>query len=142
MKKITLSLVFCTICTLNYAQTARRQSEMPYSGSFYVVANTAKGQEQINVNYSLSTPPFVNSVNMQMNTPDPMMMMVKILNLNSETVMNWMPSQKSNRYGHSFDISNLSAGTYKMEIYGPDSKIAKTINFQKQAETSQIHSGN
>jgi len=141
MKKTVLSLVFCIACTLNYAQTAR-QSSPPNSGNFFVTVNKGHGPEGVLVGYTLSPETFTNNLNLSLAIWEPMMMSVKIFTINSELVANWMPEQTKKQYTHNFDISNFPTGNYKMEIYGPDSKVVKTINFQKQAETSQIHSGN
>ena len=61
-----------------------------------------------------------------------MMLSVKVLNANSEMVMNWMPPQPASRYDHQFDISNLQAGSYKVEVYGPEGKVVKIVTFEKQ----------
>jgi hypothetical protein len=135
MKKILLGLTFICVSIMANAQSAG-QSTPTGTGSFDVIRNTSKGEEHINVNYALFPAPFVNILNINFNTPDPMMLSIKLLNSNSELVMNWMPSQAASRYDHSFDISNLSAGTYKMEIYGPEAKLVKTVTFEKQTGAS------
>jgi len=135
MKKILLGLTYICVSLSAIAQSARQTSPQN-AGSFDIIKNTAKGEEHINVNYVLQPAPFINYLNLHLDTPEPTMMTVKILNVNSEMVMNWMPAQKSTHYDNGFDISNLSAGTYRMEIYGPEGKVIKTVNFEKQSNTN------
>ena len=132
MKKILLSLTFISVSIFALAQTAR-QSGPPDAGSFYVTKSTDKGLERISVTYSLSTAPFVNTLNMYLSIWEPMMLSAQIMNDNSEMVLNWMPSQKSKQYNERFDISNLRTGKYHIELYGPEGNKVYTIDFEKQA---------
>lgn len=134
MKKILLSLSFVVYGAMAIAQSVN-QTHPANTGNFNVIQNTSKGEEHINVNYSFSPVTLMNELNLQLSTPDPMILSAKVLNSNSETVLNWTPS-KSNIYNQKFDISNLPAGNYHIEIYGPDSKKVKDILFTKQANTT------
>lgn len=134
MKKILLSLMFYASGIMAIAQTAN-QSQQANSGHFEVIQNTSKGEEHFNVNYFLSPATFVNELNMQLSTPDPIILSAKVLNSNSETVFNWTPA-KSNLYNLKFDISTLSTGSYRIEVYGPDGKKVKDIPFTKQASST------
>lgn len=140
MKQILLSLTFISVSIMTLAQSAR-QAPPPNTGNFYVTTTTAKGQERINVGYTLLGAPFTTTVNMHLVVWEPMMLTAKIMNDNSEMVMNWAPSKIDKQYAQQFDISNFRTGKYHIEIYGPDGKKVYTIDFEKQSGASSPASG-
>lgn len=138
MKKILLSLTFIAVSAMTMAQSVATQSAPANSGNFFVTKKSDKGQERILVGCTLSTAPFTTSLDMYLVAWEPLMLSVKVMNDNSEMVMNWAPSQLNRQYNQHFDISNLIAGTYHMEIYGPDNKKVYTINFDKLDSSNSI----
>ncbi|MBA3827985.1 MAG: hypothetical protein H0X33_03525 [Taibaiella sp.] len=132
MKQVLLSvaLLFSAFC-LN-AQSARQQSP-PNSGSFYISKTTGTVEEHINVNYALYPAPFVNVVKMNLNTPNDMMLSVKIINSNGTQMTAWKPAQANYRYDKEFDISSYPAGKYRIDIYGPANTKVHSVSFDKKA---------
>ena len=135
MKKIVLLFIIAVICFFD-STYAQKQSVPPNTGSFYVSQTTSLGKEQINVNYVLQSAPFINSVKLLLNTPNVMMMSVKMYNDAGAQVMSWMPEQANSSYEHEFDISNLKAAKYRMDIYSADNKKLHSISFVKQSSAN------
>jgi hypothetical protein len=135
MKKTTLTVFALCMFIFSHAQNAK-QSNAPNSGSFYVTQTTSKGKEQINVNYVLQNAPFINSVKLLLNTPDPMGMSVKLYDNGGTLVGTWVPQQAGSNYEHDFDISNLKPAKYRMDIYGQDNKKIHSISFVKQSSVN------
>jgi hypothetical protein len=110
---------------------AQNQTQNPYAGNFEVIKTTSKGQEHINVNYVLQPAPFTKVLVLDMNTPDPMKLSVKIVNSAGAVVANWMPDQVNSTYQKQFDISSFAVGKYSLDIYGDDGKKLKSVAFEK-----------
>jgi len=137
MKKLFL-LAF--VAVFSFHSQAQKQTQDPNRGNFYVVKNTSKGTERINVNFVLQPAPFTDLLHVDLNTPNPMAMTVKIIDAAGTLYMAWTPTQVSSAYEHQFDIANLKPGKYKLEILGDANNKLHTVNFEKQNATTQQNS--
>ena len=130
MKKLFIFVALIGICFGAQAQSAR-QSPTPNAGSFMVKTTTAKGVENINVNYALIAP-FTSILKFNLNTPNPMAMSVKVTDMSGKVVKNWAPASTSYMYESEIDISTLKAGTYYFNIYGANNTKLHAVSFIKQ----------
>jgi len=141
MKKIlvvlALSCLFTNINVVN-AQTVRQSAIDPtrVDGHFDVIKMTSKGEEHINVNYCLFPAPFFDVVKINLNTPDPMPMSIKIVSANGQTKFAWKPEQVSYRYDQQFNIQSLAPGLYHMDIYDANNNKMYSVPFSKEASTA------
>ncbi len=104
------------------------------SGHFEIdKPNKARGIiEHINVNYAIAPAPFSTTLNLQLNTPDPMLFAADIIDAKGEKKIHWQPSQKGHSYNESIDISKLEPGAYQINITsGNKSESLYSISFQK-----------
>ena len=130
MKKLLLFLVFGYLCASS--AHAQIQKLNPYAGNFVVSKHTSKGEEGANVNFVMQPVPFINVLHLDLNTPYPMAMSVKIVNTSGAVVLSWMPQTVNATYEHQFDIAALQPGKYKLEIFGADNMKIHTVSFEKQ----------
>lgn len=135
MKKLLLVLALSTLFANVVGAQARQSATDPthVAGHFDVIKMTSKGEEHINVNYALFPAPFFDVVKMNLNTPDPMAMSIKIVNTAGQTKLSWKPEQISYRYDQQFDINNLSPGLYHMDIFDGDNNKIYSVPFTKEA---------
>lgn len=134
MKKIFLLLAFAGISYNTIAQTALQSENDPnrYWGHFDVIKMTSKGEEHINVNYNLTPKPVGNTMNVNLNTPDPMALSLKIADASGRTKLTWKPEQAAATYNKQFNLSNLAAGMYVVNIYDAENNKVYSIPFNKQ----------
>ena len=135
MKRFLLIVSLISFSILTNAQNVQ-QSGPPNAGSFYVTITTAKGQERMNVNYTLLPAIFTTDLTLRMDCWESMLLSAKIFNSKNEAVLSWMPALAAKMYSHQFDISNLRPGNYKLDIYGPAGNKVQSVNFQKQASSN------
>jgi hypothetical protein len=135
MKRFLLIVSLINFSILTNAQNLQ-QSGAPNTGRFFVTITTAKGQEQMNVNYTLMPGIFTTEVTLNMDCWDRLLLSAKIFNSRNEAVSGWMPPRAEKMYSHQFDISNLTPGVYSIVIYGPTGKEVHTLNFEKHASTN------
>lgn len=136
MKKLLVVLALSGFFTnVANAQTIRQSATDPthVAGHFDVIKMTSKGEEHINVNYALFPAPFYDVVKMNLNTPDPMPMSIKIVNANGQTKLTWKPDHVSYRYDQQFNIQALPAGLYHVDIYDADNNKMYSVPFSKEA---------
>lgn len=140
MKKLLLVLALSTLFANAVSAQARQSATDPthVAGHFDVIKMTSKGEEHINVNYALFPAPFYDIVKMNLNTPDPMAMSIKIVNMEGQTKLSWKPEQISYRYDQQFDIHNLSAGLYHMDIFDADNNKIYSVPFTKAAAANTL----
>jgi len=131
MKKALMLIIAVSLCYCMSSQA--QQTSDPNSGHFDIIKNTSKGAEHINVNYVLQPAPFVNTMHMYLNTPNPMKLSVKIVNTAGAVVLNWMPDQVGYSYEHDFDISGLNIARYRMDIYGENNTVVHSVYFNKRS---------
>ena len=114
------------------AQTANQHNDPSrIMGHFFIQEHTAKGNEQINVNYYLSPAPFSKVLDLSLNTAYPRMLSVKITNSSNKTVLTWKPQSENYRYETEFDISSLQPGSYNVNIYNAGGAKLHTVPFTK-----------
>ncbi len=104
------------------------------SGHFEIdKPNKARGViEHINVNYAIAPAPFTNTLQLQLNTPDPMYFAADVIDAKGTKRIHWQPAQKSHSYNESVDISQLEPGAYQINITnGAKSESLYSISFQK-----------
>lgn len=131
---LALSTLFANIGNAQARQSATDPTHV--AGHFDVIKMTSKGEEHINVNYALFPAPFYDVVKMNLNTPDPMAMSIKIINTAGQTKLSWKPEQISYRYDQQFDIHNLSPGLYHMDIFDGDNNKIYSVPFTKEAASN------
>ena len=129
---LALSALFVNVVN---AQSARQSATDPtrVAGHFDVIKMTSKGEEHINVHYSLYPAPFYDVVKMNLNTPDPMVMSIKIVNTSGQTKLSWKPDHANYRYDQQFDIHALAPGLYHMDIFDGDNNKIYSVPFTKEA---------
>jgi len=135
MKKLALIVFACCMYIISHAQNTN-QSKDPNSGNFEVLRNSEKGMMHINVNYSvaLANP---STLRLYMNTPIAMIFAIKITDAHGNAVINWLAEQADRTCDKSFDITNLKAGKYNLNIYNPDNKkIVRAVSFTKGQATA------
>jgi hypothetical protein len=131
MKKL-LILLACFATFSSQAQT-RNQNYDPsrVTGRFFIKQTTAKGLEQINVNYYLSPAPFTKVLNFSLNTPEPRMLSAKITNSSGKTVLSWKPQAENYRYDTQFNLEALAPGNYNVNVYDAKGIKLYSIPFSK-----------
>src|SRR6185437_10167713 len=77
------------------------------TGSFYIDVKSKSGVDHINVNYVLSPKPFSNVLKVNLNTPDPMYLAMKLTDMSGRVIASWKPETTSYKYMHEFDIAGL-----------------------------------
>lgn len=135
MKKMFMILAMASVSHMAIAQTALQSETDPgrYWGHFDVIKMTSKGEEHINVNYNLSPKPIGNTLNVNLNTPNPMGLSLKIADAGGHTKYTWKPEQAAANYNKQFDISDLAAGVYVLNIYDAGNSKVYSVPFTKQA---------
>lgn len=134
MKKIFLLLALASLSNLATGQTAR-QSEADATriwGHFDVIKMTSKGEEHINVNYNLTPKQIGNTLNVNLNTPNPMLLSLKIADAAGRTKYSWKPEQALANYNKQFDLTVLTGGVYVLNIYDGDNNKVYSVPFNKQ----------
>ena len=131
MKKLALIMFACCLHLCGNAQT-NASSAPKYSGNFFVTQNTSKGVQKFSVGYSLTPATLTTQLNLYAQAWEETMLGFKIRNSHNDVVIAWKPEKNTRLFIHEFDISNLAAGSYKLEMYGDGNKLVNTVSFQKQ----------
>jgi len=134
MKKIFMILAMASVSHMAIAQAAMQSENDPgrYWGHFDVIKMTSKGEEHINVNYNLTPKPIVNTLNVNLNTPNPLALSLKLADAAGHTKYTWKPEQAAATYNKQFDISSLAAGVYVLNIYDASNEKVYSVPFTKQ----------
>ncbi|MGN6569048.1 MAG: T9SS type A sorting domain-containing protein [Flavipsychrobacter sp.] len=134
MKKIFLLLALASLGQNVIAQSALQSENDPnrYWGHFDVIKMTSKGEEHINVNYNLTPKPVGNTLNVNLNTPNPMALSIKVTDASGRTKLSWKPDQASTDYNKQFNLSNLAGGMYVVNVYDANNNKVYSIPFSKQ----------
>ncbi len=109
-------------------------------------SNKAKGanapQEHINVNYSYSQSSDNNTLDLTLNTSDPTLFSVQVVDGNGKVKANWVSNVRNHNHQPKINISNLSAGDYYLNIFWEKSASAiKSIPFKRVINT-KVSTGN
>jgi|SRR6185312_10710480 len=113
-------------------QTTNQNYDISRStGSFYIDIKSKSGVDHINVNYVLSPKPFSNVLKVNLNTPDPMYLGLKLVDMSGKVIASWKPENTSYKYMHEFDVAELAKGKYKVDVYNATSKV-HSISFEKE----------
>ena len=109
-------------------------------------SNKAKGanapQEHINVNYSYSQSTDNNFLDLTLNTSDPTLFSVQVVDENGKVKANWVATARNHNHQPKINISNLSAGDYNLNIFWEKSTSAiKSIPFKRVINT-KVSTGN
>ena len=109
-------------------------------------SNKAKGanapQEHINVNYSYSQSTDNNFLDLTLNTSDPTLFSVQVVDGNGKVKANWVSNVRNHNHQPKINISNLSAGDYHLNIFWEKSTSAiKSIPFKRVINT-KVSKGN
>ena len=134
MKKIFMILAMASVSHMAIAQAAMQSENDPgrYWGHFNVIKMTSKGEEHINVNYNLTPKPIGNTLNVNLNTPNPLALSLKLADAAGHTKYTWKPEQAAATYNKQFDISGLAAGVYVLNIYDASNEKVYSVPFTKQ----------
>jgi len=132
-KKTRLLCLFALLLGANsaYAQSQNNDPSM-VAGHFEIDTTIGGVVNHINVNYALSPAPFTNVAHVHLNTPNPVLFNVDLLDAENTVIMSWTPDTISNAYDNDLDISSLPSGSYHVNIrkYHTTS-VLHTINFTK-----------
>lgn len=102
------------------------------SGHFDIDTLIGSEVNHINVNYVLSSKPFVSNVHVTLNTANLTLFNVDLLDASNTVLQSWAPSAISNSYDHDVDISILPPGNYHFNIRKNGSTaILNSVNFTK-----------
>jgi hypothetical protein len=109
-------------------------------------SNKAKGgsaiEEHINVNYAYSQSPDNKSLDVMLNTAEPTLFTVQVVDANGKVKANWAANVRNHIHQPKIDISNLSAGNYNLNIFWDKSTTAiKSIPFKRVINT-EVSAGN
>ena len=109
-------------------------------------SNKAKGatapEEHINVNYFYSQSKDNNFLDLTLNTADPTLFSVQVVDENGKVKANWVANARSHNHQSKINISNLSAGDYHLNIFWEKSTSAiKSIPFKRVINTA-VPTGN
>ena len=109
-------------------------------------SNKAKGanapQEHINVNYSYSQSADNNTLDLTLNTAEPTLFSVQLVDANGKVKANWISKARNHNHQPKINISNLSAGDYNLNIFWEKSTSAiKSIPFKRVINT-KVSTGN
>ena len=109
-------------------------------------SNKAKGanapQEHINVNYSYSQSADNNTLDLSLNTAEPTLFSVQLVDANGKVKANWISKARNHNHQPKINISNLSAGDYNLNIFWEKSTSAiKSIPFKRVINT-KVSTGN
>jgi len=134
MKKIFLLLALASLNYMATAQTARQTEADPTRiwGHFDIIKMTSKGEEHINVNYNLTPKPVGNTLNVNLNTPNPLMLSMKVADAAGRTKYSWKPEQAAPNYNKQFDLTTLASGVYVLNVYDGNNNKVYSIPFSKQ----------
>lgn len=100
-------------------------------GSFEVLKVVSGQTLHYGFNYMFYPKPFNTVINFKLSTANPQVLSGKIVDASGTTKITWTPGNTGYRYMHTFDISNLSAGSYHFDIYDDNNNIVYTIPFEK-----------
>jgi hypothetical protein len=121
--------------TSSTVSTPNNQNSVANSGTlggwFEVDVTTTTGLQHYTVNFALESKPFVKNLKLVMGTTNPVTLSGKIVDASGTTKQTWGPINIGNRYNYTFDISNLSVGTYNLDIYDEWNNKVKTVSFEK-----------
>ena len=103
-------------------------------------SNKARGatapQEHINVNYSYSQSIDNKSLDLTLNTSDPTLFSVEIIDAKGKVKAKWAADVRNHIHQPKIDISTLSAGNYNLNIFWEKSTSAiKSIPFKREINT-------
>ena len=133
-----MKYMLCTSLLFVFGLTAMKtnaQTQGPdpsvQSGHFEFTRVVGGITNHINVNYSLSPAPFVASLQVALNTPDPTFFSVDVVDGTGGVLLHWVPSTTDNTYSHSFDISALPPGSYFVHVNDSGPTLLSSIPFTK-----------
>jgi len=118
MKKLFAPLIFFTILFFCAHKTNAQQASDTtiVAGHFEMDTVIGSDTNHINVNYSLSSLPFVYNIHMNLHTPNITLFNADIVDGSGTVYTTWTPTTLSNLYDNDFDISALSSGSYYINI--------------------------
>jgi len=110
-------------------------------------SNKAKGanapQEHINVNYAYSQSADNNTLDLMLNTSDPVIFSVNVVDANGKVRAKWTAKEQSHIHQPKINISMLPAGNYTLNIFwNKSSTVIKSIPFNRVINTGVTANNN